>query len=135
MCIRDRINAVIMKYSDPDIAIHAGIVIIQVVAICFITSNLTVAVPLAIPTPITEPTRVWVGDIGNPIEAKSMVILPAEICAENPLVGTNSVIRLPIVPVILFPAIKIPSTSAIAPRNLMENPRLGPTVTLSLIHI
>jgi hypothetical protein len=47
-----------MKYRDAEIAIQAGIVIIQVVAICFITSNLTVAVPLAIPTPITEPTRV-----------------------------------------------------------------------------
>ena len=102
---------------------------IQVVAICLITSNLTVAVPLAIPTPITEPTRVWVGDIGNPMEANSMVILPAEICAENPLVGTNSVIRLPIVPVILFPAIKIPSTRAMAPKNLIEKPRVGPTVT------
>ncbi len=51
-----------------------------------------------------------------------MVILPAEIWAEKPLVGTNSVILLPIVSVILFPAIKIPKTSAMAPKNLIEKP-------------
>ena len=43
--------------------------------------------------------------------------------------GTNSVILRPIVLVILFPAIKIPKTSAIAPNNLIERPTVDPTVT------
>lgn len=47
-------------------AIQAGMVRIHVVAMCLITSILTVSVPLAIPTPITEPTNVCVGDMGLP---------------------------------------------------------------------
>ena len=38
--------------------IQAGMVSIQVVAMCLITSIFTVSVPLATPTPITEPTKV-----------------------------------------------------------------------------
>lgn len=50
--------AVTRKYNDAEIATQAGIVTIHVVAMCLITSSCTVAVPLATPTPITEPTRV-----------------------------------------------------------------------------
>lgn len=46
-------------------------VTIQVVAICFMTSNFTVSVPRARPTPITEPTKVWVGEIGIPNMTKT----------------------------------------------------------------
>ena len=43
-----------------------------------------------------------------------------EIWAENPLLGTNSVIRLPIVPVILLPTNSTPKTSPIAPIYLIS---------------
>ena len=43
-----------------------------------------------------------------------------DIWAEKPLLGTNSVIRLPIVPVILLPANNTPKTSPMAPINLMS---------------
>ena len=72
--------------------------------------HFTVSVPLTIPTPIIESTKVWVGDMGLSKNANLWTTDAIDIWAEKPLLGTNSVIRLPIVPVILPPASNIPKT-------------------------
>ncbi len=77
-------------------------------------------VPWAKPTPITEPTRVWVGEIGIPYDMKMKKTREAAIWAEKPLVGTSSVMRLPIVSVTRSPRKSIPITSPRAPTILRK---------------
>ena len=107
-------------------AIQAGMVTIQVVAMFLITSSLMVLVPRAKPTPITVPTRVCVGETGIPRVAKRKTTDAADICAAKPLDGMRSVILRPTVSVILPPAIRIPITIPRAPMNLISNPALPP---------
>ena len=59
-----------IRNMEAEISIQAGMVTIQVVAMFLITSLLTVLVPRASPTPMTVPTRVWVGETGMPKPAK-----------------------------------------------------------------
>ena len=60
-------------------------------------------IPRASPTPITEPTRVWVVEIGMPILEKSRTVVAAPNVAENPLEGVMSAIFLPMVSITRFP--------------------------------
>ena len=82
----------------------------------FIELCFTLELPLANPTPMTAPTSVWVGEIGIPNDIKRKTTEAVDIWAENPRVGTSSVILFPIVSVTRFPARIIPHTSPRAPK-------------------
>ncbi|CAI0390443.1 unnamed protein product [Linum tenue] len=66
--------------------------------------------PLANPTPITAPTRVWVAEIGRPSFDAPRTTEAAANSAAKPLVGVSSVIFLPIVAITLYPHIISPAT-------------------------
>lgn len=112
-----------------------GIVKSQICITSLTTSILTLETPYANPTPMMDPTSVWVGDIGIPLYTKSAYIIAAEIWAENDLLGTNSVIRLPIVSLTLLPAINIPTMSIMAPIIFISNPACPNVMYKTLVAI
>ena len=80
-----------------------GIVKHHEVIILRITRRLRVAIPLAKPTPITDPTMVWVVEIGRPSLEKTSTVVAVANSAEKPRLGVISVIFLPIVSITLKP--------------------------------
>ena len=60
-------------------------------------------IPRAKPTPRTAPTRVWVVEIGSPVPEANTTVAAAPSSAAKPLLGVNSVIFRPIVPITLKP--------------------------------
>ena len=65
------------------------------VIILRITRRLRVAIPLAKPTPMTDPTIVCVVEMGSPNLEKTSTVVAVENSAAKPLVGVISVIFLP----------------------------------------
>ena len=80
-----------------------GMVINHEVIILRITRRLRVAIPLAKPTPIIDPTMVWVVEIGMPNLENISTVVAVENSAVKPRVGVISVIFLPIVSITLYP--------------------------------
>ncbi len=78
-----------------------GMVTIHDRTIFFIIPKLSAFIPLANPTPITEPTMVCEVEIGNPNFEHIRTVVAALNSAENPLVGVISVILSPIVSITL----------------------------------
>ena len=58
-------------------------------------------IPLANPTPTTDPTNVWVVEIGIPILEQNSTVVAQPNSAQNPLLGVMSVILLPTVSITL----------------------------------
>lgn len=80
-----------------------GTVMNHEVIILRIMRRLRVAIPLAKPIPITDPTIVWVVEMGSPNLEKTSTVVAVENSAEKPRVGVISVIFLPIVSMTLYP--------------------------------
>ena len=74
-----------------------GIVVIQETSIILTMLKFNVGNPRASPTPITEPTRVWVVEIGSPSLEHIKTTEAAPKVAQKPLEGVISVIFSPTV--------------------------------------
>ena len=74
-----------------------GIVVIQETIIILTMPKFNVGKPRASPTPITEPTKVCVVEIGSPNLEHIKTTEAAPNVAQNPLEGVISVIFSPIV--------------------------------------
>ncbi len=87
-----------------------GTVANQDTAISLTIPRFSVGRPRASPTPITEPTKVWVVETGNPIfEQTRTTVAPAKV-AQKPREGVISVIFFPIVSITRLPQTKSPNT-------------------------
>ena len=74
-----------------------GRVITQDIMIPPITLKSSAPIPLAKPTPITAPTTICIVETGIPVREAITTVAAAANSAENPRVGTSSVILVPIV--------------------------------------
>ena len=80
-----------------EIAAVNGMVVTHEINIILIIPRFKVGRPLASPTPITEPTRVCVVEIGRPIFEHIKTTEAAPNVAQKPLEGVISVILSPTV--------------------------------------
>jgi len=87
-----------------------GIVVIQEIKIILIIPRFKVGRPRANPTPIIEPTRVCVVEIGRPILEHIKTTEAAPNVAQKPLEGVMSVIFLPTVSITRYPQTINPKT-------------------------
>ena len=71
-----------------------GTVINQALIIFLMTFKLRAAMPLARPTPITDPTRVWLVDTGRPSLEQTRTVVAVANSAEKPLEGVMKVILM-----------------------------------------
>jgi hypothetical protein len=79
----------IIKKNTIDKPAPAGKVITQETTIFLTTPKLIAAIPLAIPTPNTAPTKVCVVDIGNPEPDAITTVVAAASSAANPRLGVR----------------------------------------------
>ena len=97
--------------------------------ILLVTRILSEAKPLAMPTPNTAPTKTWVVETGKPVYEASTTVVAAANSAENPRLGVNSVIPLPIVFITLKPNVASPNTIPPPPTsNIQEGRALLDTI-------
>ena len=88
----------------------AGKVTTQETTIFLMTPIFNAAIPLAIPTPSTAPTRVWVVEIGKPVPDANTTVEAAANSAAKPLLGVRCVIPSPIVLITRCPNKARPAT-------------------------
>ena len=81
----------------------AGIVISQDIKILRTVLKLIDCIPLAIPTPIILPIKVWVVETGKPIADDRTTVIVALNVTENPLDGFKCVMLFPIVDMTFLP--------------------------------
>ena len=74
-----------------------GSVTTQETMILPITRRSSEPIPRAIPTPITEPTRMCVVETGIPVREATTTVAAAASSAQKPRVGVSSVMRSPMV--------------------------------------
>ena len=78
-----------------------GSVIIHEKTMFLTTWKLRVAIPRATPTPMIDPTRVWVVDTGSPNREQARTVVAVPNSAEKPRDGVSSVIFFPVVSITL----------------------------------
>ncbi len=93
-----------------------GIVAIQDKRISLRVLRLRARIPLANPTPSTDPTRAWVVEMGRPIFDARRMVSPAPNSAQKPREGVSSVIFLPMVSMTLQPQVASPATMPVPPK-------------------
>ena len=74
-----------------------GMVVIQEITIIFTIPKFKVGNPRANPTPMMDPTKVWVVEMGSPIFEQIKTTEAAPKVAQKPLEGVISVIFSPTV--------------------------------------
>ncbi|URD93805.1 hypothetical protein MUK42_32723 [Musa troglodytarum] len=114
---------------EADNTAPTGMVTAQEVTISRTVSALTLLSPLAKPTPITAPTRVWVAEMGRPSFDATRTTEAAANSAANPLVGVSSVIFLPMVAMTRYPHIMSPAT---IPKPPQARTSVGMTISALL---
>ena len=98
-----------------------GTVASQEINISFIIPRFSVGRPRANPTPMTEPTRVWVVETGKPIlEQIRTTVAPAKV-AQKPRDGVISVILFPMVSITRLPQTRSPSTIKPPPKARIQD--------------
>ena len=97
----------------------AGMLATQLAAIFPKTPKSTEEVPLASPTPTTDPTRVWVVEMGTARKGREnkRTTVAAANWAANPRVGVMWVIFSPIVFITRWPQVAMPMTIPTLPSN------------------
>ena len=75
----------------------AGTVISHELMMARMMVRFRAAMPRAMPTPMTEPTRVWLVETGNPSLEHTRTVVAVANSAEKPREGVMEVIYLPIV--------------------------------------
>ena len=88
----------------------AGMVISQELTILRMTLRFNAAIPRARPTPMTEPTRVWLVDTGRPSLEQTRTVVAVANSAEKPRDGVMEVIFLPMVSMTRYPQVPRPTT-------------------------
>ncbi len=79
------------------------------------------AKPRASPTPMTDPTSVWVVEIGNPSLEQIKTTVAAPNSEQKPREGVISVIFFPIVSMTREPQMNNPMMIQVAPRTRIHN--------------